>query len=91
VKVTYTVSMSLQLVGAMLILAAFVLAQSGRLVYGSARYLWLNFIGSSLLAIDAVAEEQWGFALLEGAWGLYSLLGLVDWARGRPVSGQETA
>lgn len=84
-------SMSLQLVGALLILASFVLAQTGRLAFGSARYLWLNFIGSSLLAIDAVAEEQWGFALLEGAWGLYSLLGLVDWARGRPMSGSEPA
>ncbi|MDI3390068.1 hypothetical protein QIS99_28325 [Streptomyces sp. B-S-A8] len=82
--------MSLQLVGALLILASFVLAQAGRLAFGSARYLWLNFIGSSLLAIDAVAGEQWGFALLEGAWALYSLLGLVDWARGRPVSGNET-
>lgn len=90
-KVTYTVSMSLQLLGALLILVAFVLAQTRRIAFGSARYLWLNFIGSSFLAIDAVAEEQWGFALLEGAWGLYSLLGLVDWARGRPVSGQEAA
>ncbi|MFC7308626.1 hypothetical protein ACFQVC_30960 [Streptomyces monticola] len=83
--------MSLQLVGAVMILAAFVLAQSGRVAFGSARYLWPNFIGSSLLVIDATAGNQWGFALLEGAWALYSLLGLVDWARGRPASGQEAA
>ncbi|WP_327356205.1 CBU_0592 family membrane protein [Streptomyces sp. NBC_01304] len=84
-------AMSIQLIGAALILVSFVLAQSGRVAFGSAGHLWLNFIGSSLLTIEAAAGEQWGFLLLEGAWALYSLLGLVDWARGRPVSGQEAA
>ncbi|RFU82967.1 hypothetical protein DY218_30275 [Streptomyces triticagri] len=84
-------SISVQLAGAVLILGAFVLAQAGRMPFGSAGHLWLNFVGSSLLVIDAVAGGQWGFLLLEGAWGLYALLGLVSWARGRPVTGQEVA
>ncbi|MFP3991187.1 hypothetical protein U9R90_27700 [Streptomyces sp. E11-3] len=81
-------SMSLQLTGALLVLASFV---PGRWALRPAGRRWLSFLGASLLAIDAVAREQWGIVLLAGAWVLYSLWGLVAWARGRPVGGQEPA
>jgi len=62
----------IQILGALAILAAFVLAQAGRLRPDSLAYLLLNLTGSVVLALLAYIEEQWGFLLLEGVW-VYSL------------------
>jgi hypothetical protein len=66
-----------QVAGALAILAAFALAQFGVLDPRSWSYLWLNLVGSFVLAVDAWREEQWGFLLLEGAWALISGWGLA--------------
>jgi hypothetical protein len=66
-----------QIVGALLILAAFALAQAGRLNQHSAVYLVLNLAGSLILAVLAYIEAQWGFLLLEGVWALVSAWGLL--------------
>jgi hypothetical protein len=71
-----------QILGAVLILVAFLLAQIGRLAQHSYAYLLLNVCGSAILAILAAAERQWGFLLLEGAWALVSL-----WGIGRRLGG----
>jgi membrane-bound ClpP family serine protease len=66
-----------QIVGALLILAAFAGAQFGKLDVESRLYLWLNLIGSLILAVLAAVGRQWGFLLLEGVWAIvsgYSLL-----------------
>ena len=63
----------LQIVGAILILAAFMLAQMHRLDHQSYPYLLLNLVGSAILAVLAAWERQWGFLLLEGAWAVVSL------------------
>ena len=47
-------------------------------------YLVLNLVGSAVLAVLAWHEEQWGFLLLEGAWALISLWGLIQVLRGQP-------
>ena len=74
-----------QIVGAMLVLGAFVLAQL-RLVTPQAQlYLALNAAGATVLAVDAFLEQQWGFLLLEGAWAAVSLLGLLRGLRGTPT------
>ena len=70
---------AIQVLGALLILAAFVLAQLGRLDDGSPLYLWLNLVGSAILAVLAALGSNWGFLLLEGAWAVVSAWSL--WAR----------
>jgi hypothetical protein len=71
------VSTAVQLVGAILILAAFALAQWGVLDQKSRRYLVANVVGSAVLAVDALVKHQWGFVLLEGAWAIVSAISLV--------------
>jgi hypothetical protein len=66
-----------QIVGSLLILVPFGLAQLGRLATHSRPYLLLNLVGSAALATDAAVGSQWGFLLLEGAWAIVSLVGLV--------------
>ncbi len=61
-----------ELVGAVLILSAFVLAQRGRLTTTSLAYLVLNIAGASLLAAVAAVDGDVGFLLLEGVWAAVS-------------------
>jgi len=75
-----------QIVGALLILAAFAGTQFGKLGQSSLSYLWLNLIGSLILAVLAVYEEQWGFVLLETVWALVSAWSLTQVLRGRQPS-----
>ena len=76
----------IQVGGALLILAAFMLAQMGRLSMNSLPYLVLNAIGAGVLAVDALRHEQWGFVLLEGVWCLVSLWSLAKMWRGESPS-----
>jgi hypothetical protein len=75
-----------QLVGAVLILVAFALAQFHRVNQAAYGYLVPNFVGAVLLGVIAVIEEQWGFVLLEVVWGLVSLWSIVMKATGRAPS-----
>ena len=67
----------LQVSGALLVLAAFALAQVRVLSTQSLRYLVANLVGAAILAVEAYLEAQWGFLLLEGAWALVSAWGLA--------------
>ena len=73
-----------QILGALLILVAYGAAQFGFLDQHSRVYLVLNLVGSAVLAVLAWHEEQWGFLLLEGAWAVVSLWGLIQVVRGQP-------
>ena len=75
-------SQLVQVVGAVMILAAYALAQFRLLDQRSYPYLVLNVVGSAILAVLAFEERQWGFLLLEGAWSVVSLWGLADRLRG---------
>jgi len=67
----------IQIVGALLILAAFTAVQVDRMRPDSRLYLTLNLIGSAILAVLAVIGQQWGFVLLEGVWAIVSAWGLL--------------
>jgi hypothetical protein len=67
----------LQIAGAVLILAGFVLSQNRVLDPRSYSYLLLNLVGAAILAALAYQAQRWGFLLLEGSWTLVSLAGLV--------------
>ncbi len=77
----------LQVLGALLILVAFVANQRGALRSSALAYLVLNLVGSLLLAWIAWDERDWGFLLLEAVWSIVSAWSLVQLARGRrPVA-----
>ena len=67
----------IQIVGSLLVLAAFAAAQRGLLDPKSVVYLVLNLVGSAVLAVQALFLAQWGFLLLEGVWALVSAASLI--------------
>jgi hypothetical protein len=72
------VDQAIQIVGALLILAAFAAVQFDRMRPDSRLYLTLNLLGSAILAVLAVAASQWGFVLLETVWAIVSAWGLAS-------------
>jgi hypothetical protein len=72
----------IQIVGALLVLAGFVLAQWRVWTTDSWAYLSLNLVGAGILAVLAWVEGQWGFLLLEGVWTLVTASSMVGKLRG---------
>jgi len=66
-----------QVLGSLLILAAFVAAQRGSLSTESRLYLSLNLVGASVLAVLAAHERQLGFFLLEFCWAIVAAHSLL--------------
>lgn len=60
-----------------MILGAFTLLQFHKASQHSYSYLSLNLMGSALLAALVFTSHQWGFLLLEGAWALVALWGII--------------
>ena len=75
-----------QVLGSLLVLAGFALAQLGYADQKSLRYLILNLVGSTVLAVAAVVERQWGFLLLEGVWAIVSAVSLIAVLRDRAMT-----
>ena len=64
---------TIQIAGALLLLAAFGALQLGRLTPERLSYQLLNLTGAVVLAVVAAIEERWGFLLLEVVWALATL------------------
>lgn len=73
----------LEIIGALLILAAFAGSQARRLDSHSIAYLLLNVAGAGILAVIAAAQSSWGFLLLEGTWTVVSAFSLAGVLRQR--------
>jgi hypothetical protein len=74
---------AVQIAGAVLVLACFLLAQLDRINPSAYRYLLPNFAGSAALAATAVISGEWGLVFLEGVWALVSGYGIAQRLRGR--------
>ncbi|MDH3497221.1 MAG: hypothetical protein OER21_10680 [Gemmatimonadota bacterium] len=59
---------AISLVGAVLILGAFLALQRGWWSPAQRRYLWANLVGAGLLTGVAVWDRRLGFIVLEATW-----------------------
>jgi len=64
-----------QLVGALLIVSAYVAFQQNRLKLDSVQFLGMNMLGAGILTLVAAVDRQLGFLLLEGMWTWVSARG----------------
>ena len=76
-----------QIIGALLILAGFILSQGNLLDADSYLYLVLNLAGAAILAVLAFQAQRWGFVLLEGVWAAVALAGLILRLSGKEPAG----
>jgi hypothetical protein len=74
----------ISVVGALAILLAYAANQFGWTDASNLWYQFANLLGGGILTVVAVIEVQLGFILLEGAWALISLWGIVRILRGKP-------
>jgi hypothetical protein len=65
------------LIGAVLILAAYLALQRDWLPRESRLYNAMNFVGSGLLTYVAIKDRRMGFIILEAAWALLSVPGML--------------
>jgi hypothetical protein len=76
----------ISVLGAVLILGAYFSIQRGWLTLEQRVYHVMNFVGAALLTWIAATERQVGLTLVEGAWALLSLPGVVRPPTKKPVS-----
>jgi hypothetical protein len=72
------------LIGALLILVAYVAYQFRRMDSAGIAYNLLNALGGAVLAYVAFHPLQIGFALLESTWTVVSLFALFRAVKARP-------
>jgi len=73
----------ISVLGALAILGAFAANLFGWIKPSNLWYSLANFLGSAVLTVVAVVDQQLGFILLEGTWALVSLWGIFSALRGR--------
>ncbi|HEY3605025.1 MAG TPA: hypothetical protein VGL04_10155 [Sporichthyaceae bacterium] len=68
---------TIQMVGAIVVLAGFVANQRLGLSSDAALYLLANAVGTAILTGCAAVNHDLGFVLLEGVWAIVSTLSLI--------------
>ena len=66
------------IIGMLLILIAFLLLQRHYITQDDLSYDALNFFGSALLVIYGIVGHVWPFVILNGIFGLYSLIDMIS-------------
>ncbi|BEL06689.1 hypothetical protein Q0Z83_048800 [Actinoplanes sichuanensis] len=72
---------TLSLIGAFLVLTAFVGLQLGRLGVDTVTYQLLNLVGAALLTTVGLLSTTWGFVILNGVWSIVAVAKLWQLAR----------
>lgn len=65
-------------VGALLVLGAYLALQRGWLTLEQRVYHAMNFVGAGLLTWVAASERQVGLTMVEGLWAVLSVPGMVS-------------
>ena len=71
------------LIGVVAILIGYALATTGRLDPKGAPSLAVNFVGASLILLSLTRAFNLSAAIVEGAWALIALVGLIRIGLGR--------
>ncbi len=74
------------MVGVVLTLVAYYLLNVNKFASTDLMYLFMNFIGSSLVLVSLMVNWNLSSVVIEGAWALISLLGLYRVLRARKKS-----
>ena len=69
---------AISVLGALAILGAYAANLFGWVSPSNLWYSVANFLGSAVLTVIAVIDQQLGFILLEGTWALVSLWGIFS-------------
>ena len=77
----------ISVLGALAILGAYAANLFGWVNPSYLSYSVANFLGSAVLTVIAVIDQQIGFILLEGTWALVSLWGIFSVLRGGGAPG----
>ena len=77
----------ISVLGALMVLSAYGLLQSGIWRELNAGYLAFNIVGSLLLGIVAIADQRVGFIFLEFAWAGLGFIGVARAVRARRIAG----
>ncbi len=77
----------ISVLGALAILGAYAANLFGWVSPSNLSYSVANFLGSAVLTVIAVIDQQIGFILLEGTWALVSLWSIVSVLRPRAAPG----
>lgn len=73
----------LSVLGAVMVLSAYALIQSGIWRELDPGYLALNIVGSLMLGVVAIADQRVGFILLEFAWAALGFIGVARAVKAR--------
>lgn len=81
---------AVQLVGAMLIVGAYLAYTQGRLRLDSIQFLGLNMVGAAVLTVIAYIDRLYGFLLLEAVWTWVSARGFRRALKSKRAAKHET-
>ena len=79
-----------QVVGALLIVGAYLAYTKGRLRLDSVQFLGMNTVGAAILTVVAYMEDLYGFLLLEFVWTWVSARGFRRALKARQAAKQAT-